>query len=177
MEITPVTLHINAIHMFYFCCTCTGIQFRTTNTGSCNVTTNSFFISAKCIYSSDSVSGFQMIVQTSILSQANKLYINQSTADVRNMIATIEVEKSGVYLVSILPSMKGMGITYDGVEYYRRQVLVTSSGTYVNTSKRVDKLILFLLADSISGGIIAGAVIGSLLAAILITCACIICKF
>ena len=115
--------------MFYFCRTCTGIQFRTTNTGSCSVTTNSFFISAKCIYSSDSVSGFQMLVQTSNLSQAHKLYATQSTAGVRNMMATIEVEESGVYLVSILPSMKGMGITYDGVDYYRKQVLVTSSGT------------------------------------------------
>ena len=71
-----------------------------------------------------------MLVQTSILSQAHKLYVNQSTANVHNMMATIEVEESGVYLVSILPSMNGMGITYDDVEYYRKQVLVTiSSGT------------------------------------------------
>ena len=74
------------------------------------------------MYSSSSITGFQMIVQSSNLSRAHKLYVNKST----NMMATLDVEESEMYLVSVLPIMKGTGITHVGL--YRMQVYVKNSG-------------------------------------------------
>ena len=99
--------------------------FDSTNASNCNVTTKSFVIRANCVYSFSSITGFQMIVQSSNLNRAHKLYVNKST----NMMATLDVEESGMYLVSVLPIMEGIGITYAGLmKYYRMQVYVRNSG-------------------------------------------------
>ena len=82
----------------------------------CHVNTSSHHITVECIYHSTSVAtGFQMIVQSGILDKAHKVYTNRTVNC--HTLATVEVEESGLYLVSILPILKETGITDSSVEY------------------------------------------------------------
>ena len=64
-----------------------------------------------------------MIAQlTSNSSQVHKLYVEQTT----HTTATVEVEETGVYQVSIFPLREGTGILDSNVEY-TRQITVTIS--------------------------------------------------
>ena len=99
---------------------------------SCAVRTVATVITVECIYSSNSLAtGFQVIAQQiSNSSQVHKLYVEQTT----HTTATIEVEETGVYQVSIFPLREGTGILDSNVEY-TQQVSVTmhmpERGTYI----------------------------------------------
>ena len=62
-----------------------------------------------------------MIVQRNMLNQVHKLYVEQTT----HTTATVEVEETGVYQVSIFPLREGTGILDSNVEY-TQQVNVSS---------------------------------------------------
>ena len=87
-------------------------------------------ITVECTYPIDSLAiGFQVIVQQiSDSSQVHRLYVEQTT----HTTATVEVEETGVYQVSIFPLREGTGILDSNVEY-TQQVAVTmpERGTYI----------------------------------------------
>ena len=100
----------------------------------CSVSAALLVIRAECTYPTSSIIGFQMTAHTSNLSLAQKLYVNQSMKP--QTIATVEVEEveqTGVYLVSIMPIMEGIGIPTVGAEYYYQQVMRSDScsGKYI----------------------------------------------
>ena len=68
-----------------------------------------------CTYPNGSLAtGFQVIAQQiSDSSQVHKLYVEQTT----HTTATVEVEETGVYQVSIFPLREGTGILDSNVEY------------------------------------------------------------
>ena len=68
--------------------------------------------------------GFQMIVQSSNSSQVQKLHVNQSM-DFQTPV-TVEVEGSGMYLITIILITEESGIVGSGVEY--TEVIVGSPG-------------------------------------------------
>ena len=59
--------------------------------------------------------GFLVIMQQNSLNEVHKLYTNQTTHQ-QNTVS-IEVEKNGLYLVSVIPILEGTGITNSRVEY------------------------------------------------------------
>ena len=77
---------------------------------------------------------FQMIVLQNNLDQGYVLYANQSSDG--HSSASVEVMATGMYQVSVLPIVEGVGITESIVEY-REIVMVfgspTTTGTYTNT--------------------------------------------
>ena len=74
----------------------------------CTVTTVQRRIDVACTYSSHSgTTGFQVIVQRQ--NQGDKLYVSQTN----QMLASVMVEESGMYLVIILAIEGAAGITTD----------------------------------------------------------------
>ena len=69
---------------------------------------------------------FQMIVLQNNLDQGYVLYANQSS-DVRSSVS-VEVMATGMYQVSVLPIVEGVGITESIVEH-REIVMVFGSPT------------------------------------------------
>ena len=59
--------------------------------------------------------GFQVIAQSGVQERVHRLYISQTLPGQTS--ASVEVEESGEYLVSILPIMEGRGIAHSSVEY------------------------------------------------------------
>ena len=88
-------------------------------------------ISVECVLSM--ATGFQVIVQSGVQERVHKLYISQTLPGQTS--ASVEVEESGEYLVSILPLVEGRGITGSRVEY--RQVVVVEKP--ITTSGKVFK--------------------------------------
>ena len=80
------------------------------------------------------MSVFQMIVLQNNLDQGYMLYANQSSDG--HSSASVEVMATGMYQVSVLPIVEGVGITESIVEH-REIVMVfgspTTTGTYTNT--------------------------------------------
>ena len=65
-----------------------------------------FTISAVCTFPNDAITtGFQVVAQLSSSTKVHKLYINQSM-DLQ-MPVTVEVEESGIYLVTIFAIRNG----------------------------------------------------------------------
>ena len=88
------------------------------NIESCSVSIDRFSIEAQCTYPSNSpATGFQMIAGSS----DHKLYVEQTT----HTTATVEVEETGVYQVSIFPLREGTGILDSNVEY-TQQVTISN---------------------------------------------------
>ena len=56
-----------------------------------------------------------MITQRDHSNEVHKLYINQTTHQENSV--SIEVEMNGVYLVSIIPILEGIGIINSSVEH------------------------------------------------------------
>lgn len=76
-----------------------------------------------CTYPSNSTAtGFQLIAQPSNSSRVHKLSVTQ-TRD-RQSPATIQVDESGTYQVTIFPIREGTGILYTNVEYTEKVVLM-----------------------------------------------------
>ena len=59
--------------------------------------------------------GFQVIAQLGVQERVHRLYVNQTLPGQTS--ASVEVEESGEYLVSILPIIEGRGVTGSDVEY------------------------------------------------------------
>lgn len=97
---------------------------------SCLLNTSVYhIISAQCSYFKFSAaSGFQMIVQLGSGYKIRKLYVNH-TVNCHTSV-TIEVEESGLYLVSIIPIIQGTGIINATVEY-RETVVVGNTTTTI----------------------------------------------
>ena len=72
--------------------------------------------------------GFQVITQLGVPYKVHRLYVNQTLPDDRTS-ASVEVEESGEYLVSILPIVQGRGITNSDVEYWER-VMINDTGKF-----------------------------------------------
>ena len=81
-------------------------QVSNKNTLCCNINTTSGAISAECTF--PMATGFQMIAQLSNFSEVHKLHVNQSM-DLQTPV-TVEVEESGVYLISIFAIVNESGI-------------------------------------------------------------------
>ena len=95
---------------------------------NCQITTSPHHITVKCTYPVNSMAiGFQVIAQLGVQERVHRLYINQSLPD--HTSASVEVEESGEYLVSILPIIEGRGVTGSNVEY-REIVAYTTSGKF-----------------------------------------------
>ena len=77
---------------------------------------------------------FQMIVLQSNLDQDYVLYANQSS-DGRSS-ASVEVMATGMYQVSVLPIIEGVGITESSVEH-REIVMVLGSATTTHAGTTV----------------------------------------
>ena len=92
---------------------------------SCAVSTVFSIITVECTYSSNSLAtGFQVIAQQiSNSSQVHKLYVEQTT----HTTATVEVEETGVYQVSIFPLREGTGILDSNVEYTQQVSFVEAT--------------------------------------------------
>ena len=84
---------------------------------SCHINTSLLHISAECTYPMDSIAtGFYIIITwSSNVSRIHKLYVNQTLPGQTS--ASVEVEESGGYLVSILPIIGETGIIDSDVEY------------------------------------------------------------
>ena len=93
-------------------------------TETCTVRTEFQSIIVDCAYHTNSLAtGFQVIAQQiSNSSQVHKLYVEQTT----HTTATVEVEETGVYQVSIL-FIRGMMGILDPSGYYTQQVTVPVS--------------------------------------------------
>ena len=72
------------------------------------------------------VTGFQVIAQLNVQERVHRLYVNQTLPGQTS--ASVEVEESGEYLVSILPIIEGRGVTGSGVEYREIVYLTATSG-------------------------------------------------
>ena len=82
----------------------------------CQITTSLYRITVECTSPVDSQAvGFQVIAQSGVQERVHRLYINQTLPGQTS--ASVEVEESGEYLVSILPLVEGRGITDSSVEY------------------------------------------------------------
>ena len=82
----------------------------------CNISGSFHQINVVCTYSANSMAtGFLVIMQQNSLNEVHKLYTNQTTHQ-QNTVS-IEVEKNGLYLVSVIPILEGTGITNSRVEY------------------------------------------------------------
>ena len=91
------------------------IRSNLNHISSCQITTSSR-ISAECKFRSGTMAtGFQMIAQFSNSDRVHKLHINQSM-DLQTPV-TVEVEESGMYLVTIISITEEAGIVGSGVEY------------------------------------------------------------
>ena len=105
-------------------------QVSNKNTLWCNISTTSGAISAECTF--PMATGFQMIVQLSNSSEVHKLHVNQSM-DLQTPV-TVEVEESGVYLISIFAIVNELGILNEsGIvmnSKYIAQYLVVNIVTY-----------------------------------------------
>ena len=89
----------------------------------CTVTTVQRCIDVACSYSSDSgATGFQVIVQRQ--NQGDKLYVSQTD----QMLASVMVEESGMYLVIVLAIEGAAGITTDSAAEYAETVNVDTQG-------------------------------------------------
>ena len=92
----------------------------------CTIRKDPVSITVQCTYSPNSqATGFQVIAQQiSNSSQVHRLYVEQTT----HTTATVEVEETGVYQVSIFPLREGTGILDSNVEY-TQQVSVVEATT------------------------------------------------
>ena len=94
---------------------------------SCHVNTSLLHISAECTYTEGSMAtGIDMIIWSSNVSRVHKLYVNQTLPGQTS--ASVEVEESGEYLVSILPIIGETGIADSHVEY--REIVAVDTGDY-----------------------------------------------
>ena len=85
----------------------------------CTVSTVQRRIDVACTYSSLSgATGFQVIVQRQ--NQGDKLYVNQTD----QMLTSVMVEESGMYLVIVLAIEEAAGITTDSAAEYAETVMV-----------------------------------------------------
>ena len=97
--------------------------------------TISFFITAECtslLFMSD---GLQMIVQSSNVSEAHKLYVNQSRAP--QTPVTVQVEREGLYQVTILGMRGGRGILDSRVKYTEQVEVSANSGSIETTTHAI----------------------------------------
>ena len=96
-------------------------------------------ITVQCTYSDSQATGFQVIVQQiSDSSQVHKLYVEQTT----HTTATVEVEETGVYQVSIFPLREGTGILDSNVEFMEQVTilnLVPTEPTDVTTESLAEE--------------------------------------
>ena len=89
----------------------------------CTVSTVQCRIDVACTYSSLSgATGFQVIVQRQ--NQGDKLYVSQTN----QMLASVMVEESGMYLVIVLAIEEAAGITTDSAAEYAETVNVDTQG-------------------------------------------------
>ena len=90
----------------------------------CTVSTVQRRIDVACTYSSRSwATGFQVIVQRQ--NQGDKLYVSQTN----QMLASVMVEESGVYLVIVLAIVGAAGITGSATTAeYAETVMVDTQG-------------------------------------------------
>ena len=94
---------------------------------SCYVNTSLLRISAECTYLTSSIAtGFHIIVWSSNVSRIHKLYVNQTQPGQTS--ASVEVEGSGEYLVSVLPIIGETGIADSDVEY--REMVSVVAGNF-----------------------------------------------
>ena len=108
------------------------------NIESCSVSIDQFSIEAQCTYPSNSpATGFQMIAHLTGSSD-HKLYVEQTT----HTTATVEVEETGVYQVSIFPLREGTGILDSNVEFMEQVTilnLVPTEPTDVTTESLAEE--------------------------------------
>ena len=97
----------------------------------CIAESSHHLIKVRCTYPSGSrATGFQAIAALSEVHN-DLVYINHTTNCEREVI-TLEVERSGVYLVNIIPILNEVGITNLNVEYTIIAVVATgTSGTTI----------------------------------------------
>ena len=92
---------------------------------TCSISVDQFSIKVQCTYPSDSLAtGFQVIAHLASNS-SHRLYVEETTHTTAT--ATVEVEETGVYQVSIFPLREGTGILDSNVEY-TQQVDVSAPG-------------------------------------------------
>ena len=82
----------------------------------CNISNSIRLINVVCTYvAKSSATGLLVITQRDHSNEVHKLYINQTTHQQNSV--SIEVEMNGVYLVSIIPILEGIGIINSSVEH------------------------------------------------------------
>ena len=97
---------------------------------SCSVTYVDDVISAMCSYSNgSSVTGFQMIVQLSNVTEVYKLHINGTTEHLSLGPVTVRVEENETYHVAIFPILSDRGIMNTTIAYSQ---LLSATGMYIN---------------------------------------------
>lgn len=101
---------------------------------SCSITTDFDLIKAECTYPNKSTAtGFQLLAHICHSNEVNITYINQTHN--RHTPATVQVDQSGTYQVSIFAIRGGKGIQDSNVEYIERVMVhvmmdTTQSGVY-----------------------------------------------
>ena len=99
---------------------------------NCQITVSQYRIGAECVFPMGA--DFQVIAQSGVQERVHRLYVNQTLPGQTS--ASVEVEESGVYLVSILPIIEGRGITGSHVEY-SEVVVVDGIGLFAPTNSTV----------------------------------------
>ena len=77
------------------------------NLKNCHISTSQPRIIVECMRFSMAI-GFQVIAQSDVQERVHKLYVNQTQPGQTS--ASVEVEESGEYLVSVFPVREGKGI-------------------------------------------------------------------
>ena len=107
-----------------FCADTSFFTFLGYNLQNCTINTFQHYIIVECVFSM--ATGFQVIAQLDVLDKVHKLYVNQTLPDQTS--ASVKVEESGEYLVSIFPIREGNGITSSISMEYSIVMLSTSFG-------------------------------------------------
>ncbi len=98
----------------------------------CDIYSTFAQISAECSFDDSTATGFQMIAQLSNYSEVHRLYASK-TID-RQTSASVVVEESGLYRVTIFPIREGTGITNSSVEFITQlAVSDTTTGSALTT--------------------------------------------
>ena len=103
---------------------------------TCTVTTADKVISAQCNNSDHNVTGFQMIVQNTDITNCTliKRLMTTRTNDVSSLMS-LQVEVSGEHLITIYSIRRGRGIVYTYTPYQTRMMVDVPVTTSTLSSK------------------------------------------
>ena len=97
------------------------------NIASCHINSSLLHITVDCTYTTTTkATGYQVIAYLNTLDQVHKIYTN-TTTNCHTQV-TVEVEESGLYLVSVIPLLEETGIIGSNLEYRDEIVLPFTPG-------------------------------------------------